>query len=201
MAHINLLPWRDEARARKQQEFVWIAGFAVAVSLILIFFIHVHMSGEIEYQNRRNTFLENEIRLLEKDLAKIKELESTKKALLDRMNIIQELQIARPGIVHLFDEMVTTLPDGLYLSSLQQKGPVLTLTGKAESKGRVAAYMRNLEASPWIKSPQLQVIEARESDKLKVSEFSLNITQTSPQAEEEEAKKNKTAADRTKKGG
>lgn len=185
MAHINLLPWRDEERARKQQEFLWITGFAGALSAILVFFIHVHMSGLIEYQNRRNTFLENEIRLLEKKLEKIKELESTKKALLDRMNIIQELQIARPGIVHLFDEMVTTLPDGLYLTSLTQKGPVLTLNGRAESKGRVAAYMRNLDASEWITLPQLSIIEAKETDALKLSDFSLSITQTSPKAEEE----------------
>ena len=182
MAHINLLPWREAYRKQKQQEFVAVAIFAALVAGIVVFFVHIHMNGLIEHQEARNRFLENEIKILDKKIAEIKELEATKKALLDRMNIIQELQVARPGIVHLFDELVTTLPDGVYLTSLKQKGSSLSITGRAESKARVAAYMRNLNASEWLASSDLSVIESKDAQRLKVSQFSLTVKQTSPGA-------------------
>lgn len=184
MAHINLLPWREAERKRKQQEFLTLLGFTVVVAAIVVFFVGVHVNGLIEYQQSRNTFLENEIKLLERKAQEIKELEATKKALLDRMEIIQQLQAARPGVVHLFDEMVTTLPEGLYITSLQQKNGTVSIDGRAESKARVATYMRNLDASEWLRNPQLTVIEVKETDTMRASDFSLTVEQTTPGAEE-----------------
>ena len=194
MAHINLLPWREAERKRKQQEFLTLAAFTAILGAIVVFFVHVHVNGLITYQQSRNTFLENEIKLLEKKAEEIKELEATKKALLDRMEIIQQLQAARPGVVHLFDEMVTTLPEGLYLTSLTQKNGQVTLDGRAESKARVATYMRNLDASEWLKNPQLTIIEVKDTDTMRASDFSLTIEQTTPGAEDEEAPPQTAAA-------
>lgn len=184
MAHINLLPWREALRKEKQQEFLAITVFAALVTGVVFFFIHTHMEGLIEYQQARNQFLENEIKILDKRIEEIKELEATKKALLDRMKIIQELQIARPGIVHLFDEMVTTLPEGLYITSLKQSDTTLTITGKAESNARVSAYMRNLEGSPWLKTAKLEIIETKTDEAQRISDFKLTIEQTTPGAPE-----------------
>lgn len=194
MAHINLLPWRDAERKRKQQEFLTLAGFTAALGAIVVFFAHVHISGMIDYQKSRNTYLENEIKLLEIKAEEIKELEATKKALLDRMEIIQQLQAARPGVVHLFDEIVTTLPEGMYLTSLTQKDGVVTISGRAESKARVATYMRNLDASEWLKNPQLAVIETKDDSALRASDFSLTVEQTRPGAEDEAAASTPQAA-------
>lgn len=180
MAHINLLPWREALRKEKQQEFLTVAVFAALVTGVLFFFVHTHMDGLIEYQEARNQFLENEIKILDKRIEEIKELEATKKALLDRMKIIEELQIARPGIVHLFDEMVTTLPEGLYVTSVKQSGTNLAISGKAESNARVSAYMRNLDDSPWLTAPKLEIIETETGGSQRISNFRLTVQQTSP---------------------
>ena len=180
MAHINLLPWRETLRKERQKEFVSTAAFAAVASGIIVFYVHIHMNGLIQYQEKRNTYLDNEITLLEKKIAEIKELESTKKALLDRMNIIQELQVLRPGVVHLFDELVTTLPDGAHLASLAQRASQLTITGRAESNARVSAYMRKLDASDWLTDPTLDVIETKEANNMRISNFQLKVEQTGP---------------------
>ena len=180
MAHINLLPWRAQLRKQKQQEFAAVALFAAAVAGIVFFLIHTHMNGLIEYQDRRNDFLQNEIKILDKKIAEIRDLEATKKALIERMNIIQQLQVARPGVVHLFDELVTTLPEGVYLTSVKQKGTTIEIIGKAESNARVSAYMRNIEDSPWFDAPRLEVIETKESGNFRISDFRLTVRQTTP---------------------
>ena len=202
MAHINLLPWREAERKRKQQEFITLAGFVAVLGAIVVFFVHIHVNGMIEYQQSRNKFLENEIKLLEKKAEEIAKLEATKKALEARMEIIQQLQAARPGVVHLFDEMVTTLPEGLYITSLKSQAGKITITGRAESKARVASYMRNLESSEWLKSPQLSVIEEKEGDPVRYSEFSLAVQVTSPEQEKAAAEERAgTATARPSAGG
>jgi type IV pilus assembly protein PilN len=187
MAHINLLPWREAQRKEKKQEFLTTMVFAALVTGILFFFIHTHMNGLVDHQKARNQFLENEIKILDQQIAEIRDLEETRKALLDRMNIIQELQVARPGIVHLFDQFVTTLPSGLYLTSVEQSGGALKIEGVAESNARVSAYMRNIEDSDWLRAPNLQVIEAADDDGRRVDEFSLNVQQTSPRSADADA--------------
>ncbi|HHJ12174.1 MAG TPA: pilus assembly protein PilN [Chromatiales bacterium] len=193
MAHINLLPWREERRKERQQEFLVYMLFAAALAGLVVFFVHVQIEGRIEYQQARNKFLENEIRIIDKRIAEIRELEKTKKALLERMKIIEELQTSRPGVVHLFDELVKTLPDGLYLKSLKQKGNKLYIEGEAESNARVSAYMRNLEASPWFKDPSLEIVKSdsgggkgkkgARNPTVPTKQFKLTVTITSPSDE------------------
>jgi type IV pilus assembly protein PilN len=111
MAHINLLPWREAYRQEKQKEFISILGLTAVAGATVVFASHIFVNGVISNQEDRNTFLEGEITAVEKRIAEIKELEKTKQALLDRMEIIQQLQRSRPEIIHTFDELVATLPD------------------------------------------------------------------------------------------
>jgi len=183
MSHINLLPWREQKRKEQQKEFGILAGLAAVAAAVLVFFAHVHVNGLIEHQQGRNNFLQNEIRILDRQIAEIQELEATKKALVDRMSIIQELQSSRPVVVRLFDEMIVHLPDGTYYTAIEQRGSNLTLRGRAESNARISAMMRNLEASAWFSEPVLQVIETRDQDGTRQREFSLTVRQTTPNAE------------------
>ena len=179
MAHINLLPWRETLRKEKQKEFISVAAFAAAVTAVLAVFVHIHMSGVIKYQERRNQFLENEIKILDGKIKEVEKLESTKKALIDRMNVIQNLQATRPQIVHVFDEFVQTLPNGV-----KQSGNKLDISGLAESNARVSAYMRNIGESEWLTAPRLNVIETRKTGFGRVSSFKLQAAQTAPKSKE-----------------
>lgn len=183
MAHINLLPWRAEHRQEKQKEFLVLLGMAGMLSAAILALAFVHTSGLIDYQKKRNQFLDNETKLLDAKIAEIKELEATKKALIDRMNIIQELQSSRPGIVHIFDELVNTLPDGLYLKSISDTGGKLEITGAAESNARVSAYMRQLDKSDWLSNPSLSFIEVskkQQPGKPRTYSFKLTVDLTQP---------------------
>ncbi len=162
MARINLLPWRERERAEKQREFLTLLGFVAIFGVLLVFAAHVLVNNRISAQEARNDFLRDEIRKVDRRIREIKELEKTKRALLDRMEIIQRLQRSRPEVVHLFDELVKTLPEGMYLTKVQQTGDRLLIEGKAESDARVSTYMRNLEGSSWFRAPRLRVIETRE---------------------------------------
>lgn len=180
MARINLLPWREARRKEQQKNFVSTALFSAALAVVLVGFVHIQVNGVIDYQQRRNKFLENEIKILDGKIEEIKKLESTKKALIERMNVIKNLQATRPGIVHLFDELVRTLPDGVYLSGVKQSGNTLNISGKAESNARVSAYMRNIDKSDWFKNPALSVIESKDAESGRVSSFNLRAIQTAP---------------------
>jgi type IV pilus assembly protein PilN len=190
MAHINLLPWREELRKQKQQQFAVITAGTAILGGLLVLLAHMQMDGLIEHQNQRNQFLDQQIAELDKKIAKIKDLEKTKTALLARMDIIQQLQHSRPQSVHLMDQLVYTLPDGVYLNKINQKGDALTLSGIAQSNARVSAYMRNIDSSEWINQPKLDVIETKESDRRRTAEFVLRASQATPgnreQSEEEE---------------
>jgi type IV pilus assembly protein PilN len=190
MAHINLLPWREELRKQKQQQFAVVTAGTAIVGVLLVLLAHIQMDGLIEHQNQRNQFMDQQIAELDKKIAKIKDLEKTKTALLARMDIIQQLQHSRPQSVHLMDQLVYTLPDGVYLNKINQKGDALTLSGIAQSNARVSAYMRNIDSSEWINQPKLDVIETKESDRRRTAEFVLRASQATPgnreQSEEEE---------------
>ena len=138
----------------------------------------------VDYHKGRNQYLQNEIDVLNTKLQQIKDLEQTKANLLARMNIIQELQRSRPEVVHLFEELVTTVPEGVWLDSFQQSGKTLTIEGNAESNARVSAYMRNLEASEWLKNPILEVIQTEKD--ARVANFKLRLQQESKLTTEEE---------------
>ncbi|MGA7801472.1 MAG: PilN domain-containing protein [Gammaproteobacteria bacterium] len=180
MAHINLLPWREELRKQRQKEFVFQTGGAVAIAALLLFFVHMRMSSMIEAQQGRNAFLSAQISQLDKKIRSIKTLEETKKKLLARMHIIQRLQRSRPQSVHLMDQLVRTLPDGVYLTSIKQKGDGLTLSGMAQSNARVSAYMRNIAASKWLTDPRLDFIETQDAERRHLAKFTLQAKQQAP---------------------
>ncbi len=180
MANINLLPWREEMRRQKTNEYYTLLGLVVGLAAAAVFSVQFHINQKINFQkNSRNQYLTNEITILNAKLKEIEELEKTKENLVARMNVIQDLQGSRPLIVHLFDEMVYTIPEGLWLTSIEQKGTTLTIQGKAESNARVSAYMRNVDSSKWMKNPILQVIEADKEERSAV--FKLSLKQSSPQ--------------------
>lgn len=183
MAHINLLPWREELRKEKQQQFAVIGVGTAVVGGLLILLTHMQMNGLIEQQNNRNKFLETEIAALDDKIAKIKDLEKTKADLLARMDIIQQLQHSRPQSVHLMDELVYTLPDGVFLNSITQKGNALTMSGVAQSNARVSAYMRNIDNSQWMGKPRLDVIETKEDKNRRTATFVLRADQIAPTEE------------------
>ena len=180
MAHINLLPWREELRKEKQQQFAVIGAGTAIVGGLLILLTHMQMNGLIDQQNNRNKFLDTEIAALDKKIAKIKDLEKTKTALLARMDIIQQLQHSRPQSVHLMDELVYTLPDGVFLNSISQIGSSLTMSGVAQSNARVSAYMRNIDSSQWMGKPRLDVIETKEDNNRRTATFVLRANQVAP---------------------
>jgi len=180
MSGINLLPWREAARKKSQQNFVMSVVGAVAIGAILVGAGYTYMDGRISYQEERNAYIEAEIKNLDKALEEIKTLDANRKALLDRIAVIERLQSTRPGIVHLFDEMVNSLPKGLYLTQLKQEKNKIKLIGKAESSARVSSYMNRLNSSPWLKSSDLNTIQVDTKNKdgnNSLRYFSLNVTQ------------------------
>ena len=171
-----------------------VAG--VVVALVAGMGVHWQIGQQISLQKARNALLEKEIKELDKQITKIKELEKTKESLIARMDIIQGLQRSRPGIVHLFDELVKTIPGGVYLTSLQQKGTTIIVEGKAQSNARVSAFMHNIENSDWIGNPTLLLIDNQDKGRRRntgnpmemigLSRFRLQFQQKMPKQSEEE---------------
>ena len=187
MPRINLLPWREEQRKLRQKNFAAAALGAVILAGACVFTGKFFMDRAIGHQNERNQYLQAEIKLLDKQIEEIENLESQKERLLARMEIIEQLQKSRPEVVHLFDELVTTLPEGVHLDLLEQTGNRLQLKGSAQSSTRVSTYMRRIDASPWMENPDLGGITVTERDpRGRVSEFTLFASQTRQTAEEEE---------------
>ena len=186
MGQINLLPWREERRKEKTAEFAAVAGIIGIFALVIVGAGYLHVGHIESYHKLRNKYLTTQIEILETKLQEIKNLEQTKANLLARMNVIQELQRSRPEIVHLFEEIVTTIPEGVWLQDIKQTEKSLRIEGKAESNARVSAYMRNLEASAWLQNPTLEVIEADKQDR--IAKFALRLQQESkiPEPVEEE---------------
>ncbi|HET6912407.1 MAG TPA: PilN domain-containing protein [Rhodanobacteraceae bacterium] len=155
MARINLLPWRAERRELRKREFFMQLGMAAAVAIAVVILWGLFMDARISNQNDRNAYLGDEIKQLDAKIVEIKDLQKTKSQLLARKQIIEQLQENRSQMVHLFDELVKTIPDGARLTTLKQDGDVLTLKGVAQSNATVAEYMRKIEASPWLGSADL----------------------------------------------
>lgn len=189
MAKINLLPWREELLKEQTRQFATVAGLSALMTGLAVALIHFTISGQIDHQTFRNSILQKEIDQLDMALKEIKDLEDTKAQLLSRMEVIQSLQQQRPQIVHLFDEIVRTVPEGIYLTSIEQKSGSLDIKGIAESNGRVSAYMRNIDASEWMATPKLKVIETKEKT-LRSSEFVLTTSQSAPRDTDEDEDKN-----------
>ncbi len=186
MPRINLLPWREEQRKERQKNFLIASGSAVLMGIITIMLVSWTYDRFISYQNARNNILEVQIDLLDKKIESIRGLEREKERLIARMEIIERLQKSRPEVVHLFDEMVHTIPDGVYLTSFKQTNRRLEIKGVAESTTRVSAYMRNIDVSEWLENPGLQVIETVEVETKKHAEFGLTAQQVSSIEEDDE---------------
>jgi type IV pilus assembly protein PilN len=187
MARINLLPWRAERRKLRQKEFMTMLGMAAGIALVLSFLIVMYYNGQIEGQMTRNQYLRDQIVVVDQQIKEIEELDKKKANLLARKQVIEQLQASRSQMVHLFDELVRTIPEGVRLNSIKQSGQVLTLDGMAQSNARVSSYMRNLEESGWMANPDLSIIEAKGTDKGLPNAFSLKVTLKSPSSEEEAA--------------
>jgi type IV pilus assembly protein PilN len=177
MTRLNLLPWRDQRRKEQDRQLLSIAVGAWLLMGLVIFYAYLHVSGLIENQQKRNEFLVKETTKLDEEIKEIRELQAARSALLARMRVIQQLQLDRTQIVHLFDDLVRKLPEGAYLTSLKQAGPLITLTGNAQSNARVSAFMRNLDASEWFTKPDLDVINVKTKGSDRVSEFTLRVNQ------------------------
>ncbi|WP_454829104.1 PilN domain-containing protein [Pseudoxanthomonas wuyuanensis] len=165
MARINLLPWRAERREQRQREFYVMLGAAAIIGFLLSGLIWFHYDQQISGQNVRNQFLKDEIAKVEVQIKEIEALDKQKDRLLARKKVIEQLQANRSQMVHLFDSLVRTIPDGVALSNIKQEGEILTLEGRAQSNARVSAYMRNLEGSGWMTRPDLSIIEAKADEK------------------------------------
>lgn len=186
MTRINLLPWREELRQERQKEFVSFTSLAVVLMLTILGAIHFQISNVIDYHNSRNTLIQNEINLVTSQITEISELQKVRKSLVERMDVIQDLQSSRPSIVHLFSELVSTVPNGVYLKELKQEEGSISIKGIAESNTRVSAYMRKLNKSEWLKDPDLEIITITDQKVRRVSSFTLTVKQTSPNAANED---------------
>ncbi len=164
MARINLLPWRAARRAQRQREFYGMLGAAALAGVVLSGLLWFHYNSQINGQNDRNNFLKGEIAKVETQITEIEALDKQKDRLLARKKVIEQLQANRSQMVHLFDSLVRTIPDGVILTNIKQEGEILTLEGRAQSNARVSAYMRNLEGSGWMTKPDLSIIEAKAED-------------------------------------
>jgi type IV pilus assembly protein PilN len=191
MPHINLLPWREAARQERQRQFAVVAVGAAVLAALVVVLIHIQYSGMIDNQRGRNDFLESQIKEVDKQIAEIKTLKEDKKALLARMEVIQKLQRSRPEVVHLFEEISKATPKGVFLLNADRKGNRLSIEGVADSNDSVSAFMRQLNASPWLNNPRLDVIETNKAGYKDASWFKLDVKQVEPKDKEQQAQSSK----------
>jgi len=178
---INLLPHRAEKRRARQIQFIALSVISVVLAALLVGFVQVAISTQISYQERRNAYLKQETAVLDKQIEEIKKLREQTLALLARKNVVEGLQSTRSDVVHLLDQMLRILPDGVYLKTLKQTGNKIALVGYAQSNARVSTLMRAVEDSPWLDTPSLIEIHASGAGVTRVSEFTLNFNLTKPQ--------------------
>jgi type IV pilus assembly protein PilN len=179
MPRINLIPWREAERKQKRQEFGVGAVGALVLAGAIAFAVNLQMSAAISAQNERNQYLKDETAKLDKQIAEILELDQEKQRLVARMQVIEQLERSRAEVVHLFDQLVKTLPDGIYLTSIKQTDRKIQLKGLAQSSSRVSNYMRNIDASEWLADPSLDILETKAGSSAG-SDFTLNAIQENP---------------------
>ncbi len=189
MIRINLLPHREIKRKRQQKEFFIMLGAVVGLGAAAWFAVHSYLGGQLEEQNGRNSYLESEIAVLEKQIDEIKKLKEQTAALLQRKKVVESLQANRAETVYLLDQLVRQLPDGVYLKAVSQKINRVTVSGYAQSNARVSTFMRNLESSPYLEKPVLIEIKAFADKSTSLSEFSLSVSLTRSKEDQTPAKK------------
>ncbi len=186
MAQINLLPWRDERRTELKQEFLAVLGIVVAFGAVIVFVVDLFFSAEIQNQKNRNAYLTQNIESLNKQVEEIRDMQRKRTQLLDRMKVIQELQGNRPIIVRILDQLVRTVPDGVFYTELTAVNQVINITGIAESNNRVSSLMRRLDASEWFKDPNLDGVKAQPNFGEQATTFIMSVQLRLPTTEEEE---------------
>jgi type IV pilus assembly protein PilN len=183
MAHINLLPWRAERRKQREREFFMQLGAAFVAALLVVLLWVFWMNLRIDNQNERNTYLQGEIKQVDERITRIKDLEKVRQRLLARKEIIEQLQANRSQMVHLFDELVKTIPSSVRLTGMKQNGESMVLTGVAQSNASVAEYMRNLDASPWMGGADLDKTEIKYRNGRMPYTFGLGVKLSHPSEE------------------
>jgi type IV pilus assembly protein PilN len=186
MAKINLRPWREELRAEKQKQFVVMILGAVIIAGGLVFLWQSDMDSRIAYQQSRNAYIETAAKKLDQQIKEIDNLKRKRDELLARMKVIQDLQGKRPVIVRVFDELVKTLPDGLYYTELKKTGDRINIVGMAESNSRISTLMRQFEESDWFANPDLSNVSAADNSRAGYSKFNLSVQQKTPEPEAED---------------
>ncbi|MER0215358.1 MAG: fimbrial protein [Nitrosomonas sp.] len=175
MIRINLLPHRQLKRKAQQQQIAILAGVAGFLGIAAVWSVYAMIDDEIENQNARNQFLQSRIAVLDTEIAEIRNIKTQTQELLSRKLVVETLQNSRSEVVHLLDQLVRLLPDGVYLQSVKQNDQIITLTGYAQSNAWVSMLMRNLESSPWLESPLLVEIKAITVNNIRQNEFNMRI--------------------------
>ncbi len=189
MIPLNLLPHRAERRKAQQRQFVVMAVGTVILGGFIVFVVHGIFSQRIEYQTRRNAYMEAEVAVLDKQIDEIKRLKEQTQALLARKRVVESLQSNRTESVRLLDQLVRQLPDGVFLKTVKQAGPKVSITGYASSNARVSTLMRNFEASAWLESPSLIEIKSAKVGNQILNEFSMSVMLSRPTEEGGDVKK------------
>ena len=181
MTKINLLPWREERRQELKRQFFIILAGMILVGAGAVYLVNMQVEAQIENQNRRNDFITQETRKLDAQIKEIAELKKQRASLIERMKIIQDLQGNRPIIGRVFDQLVRTLPDGVYFTGLKMTGKTIAIVGAAESNNRVSNLMRNLDGSEWLEAPNLTEVKAVTAGAVdQENVFQLTVQQTQP---------------------
>lgn len=181
MATINLRPWREELRQEKQKEYVSVLALVAIVAAAIWWFISGAYGSAIDSQRERNNYLDVQSSALDKKIKEIKELRTKKDELLDRMQLIQDLQGNRPVIVRVFDEMARVMPEELFFKDIQVQGKEFSITGRAASNDQISTLMRNFDKSAWFQNPNLYDVKANKGG---YNSFSMGVTQTRPKSDE-----------------
>ena len=187
MARINLLPWREQLREERKQRFLVTLVGVLIVAGGMVFLADQYLNAAITQQNARNDFIRNEISALDSRIKEISELKTRRQQLVERMKIIQDLQGNRPIAARVFDQLVRTLPDGVYFNDVKMAGKSISIEGAAESNNLVSSLMRNQDSSDWLTVPNLTEVKAVSADKLdQANTFKLTVQQTLPKDQDEQ---------------
>ncbi|MEH6608456.1 MAG: PilN domain-containing protein [Halioglobus sp.] len=185
MAQINLLPWRDDRRQEQKKEFLMVLGLVFALGVALVLLANLVVNGQIDNQKSRNQYLTENIKELDKMVAEIKDLQRKRNQLIDRMRVIQDLQGNRPIIVRVLDQLVRTVPDGVFYTGIGASGGTISINGIAESNNRVSSLMRRLDASDWLENPNLTGVTAATAYGDQANSFQLSVKVQLPKSDQE----------------
>ena len=186
MANINLLPWREAQRRERNRSTLILCGFIWGIAALVVLFGKMYMDNRIDYQNTRNAYVQSEIDSLSKVIREIENLKEQRDKLLARMEVIQTLQSNRSQIVHVFDDLVTKLPKGVFYDRISKANGKLTIAGRAQSNNRVSALMRNLDSSDWFDNTSLKVVDVIDQNGQSVSSFNVEVKEEKQQQEEKD---------------